>query len=95
MDRLLARLDRKLGRFAIERLTTFIVGGMAIVFVLSQTKPELLDALSLDPSRAPREPWRFVTYLFMPTSSNRIWILFSLYWTWLVGTNLESEWGAL
>jgi len=94
MDRLLARLERKLGRFAIERLTSFIVGGMAIVFLLSYAKPELIDALTLDPSRALKEPWRFVTYFFLPTSFNFIWILFALYWTWLVGTNLENEWGA-
>lgn len=94
MDRLLARLDRRFGRFAIEHLTTFIVGGMALVFVLAYAKPELLDQLTLDPSRALRQPWRFVTYFFLPTSTELIWILFALYWTWLVGTNLENEWGA-
>jgi membrane associated rhomboid family serine protease len=94
MDRLLAILERKLGRFAIERLPTFIVGGMAMVFVLSQTKPELIDHLTLDPARVLQEPWRLVTYLFIPTSTSLIWILFSLYWTWLIGTNLEHEWGA-
>lgn len=95
MDRLLARLERTfLGRLAIERLTTFIVGGMAIVFFLSMTKPELIQHLTLDPSRALSEPWRFVTYLFLPTSTSLIWVVFALYWTWLVGTNLEHEWGA-
>jgi membrane associated rhomboid family serine protease len=94
MDRLLARLERRLGRFAIERLTSFIVGGMAIVFVLANMKPEMLGYLTLDPSRALHEPWRFVTYLFLPTSMQLIWVLLSLYWTWLVGTNLENEWGA-
>jgi hypothetical protein len=94
MDRLLARLERHLGRFAIERLTTYVVGGMAIVFVLAQVRVELLDYLTLDPSRALKEPWRFVTYLFLPKSMSMIWALFALYWTWLVGTNLENEWGA-
>lgn len=94
MDRLLARLERKFGRFAIERLTSFIVGGMAIVFVLSYAKPELIGHLTLDPSRALKEPWRFVTYFFLPESRSLFWILFTLYWTWLVGTNLENEWGA-
>jgi len=94
MDRLLARLERTFGRFAIERLTAFIVGGMAIVFVLAYANPELIGQLTLDPSRALKEPWRFVTYFFLPTSSSLIWILFGLYWTWLVGTHLENEWGA-
>lgn len=94
MDRLLARLERTLGRFAIERLTTYIVGGMAIVFVLAMSRPEFVQHLTLDPSRALKEPWRFVTYLFLPTSYDLIWVIFGLYWTWLVGTNLEQEWGA-
>jgi membrane associated rhomboid family serine protease len=94
MDHLLARLERRFGRFAIERLTTFIVGGMAIVFVLAYAKPELLGYLTLDPARALKEPWRFITYFFIPSSMQLVWILFSLYWTWLVGTNLENEWGA-
>ncbi|HVJ90771.1 MAG TPA: rhomboid family intramembrane serine protease [Labilithrix sp.] len=94
MDRFVARLERKLGRFAIERLTTFIVGGMALVFVLAYTKPEFIGYLTLDPALALKEPWRFVTYLFIPTSMKLIWVIFSLYWTWLIGTNLENEWGA-
>lgn len=94
MDRLLVRLERKLGRFAIENLTSFIVGGMAIVFLLAYSKPELLERLSLDPSRVSSEPWRLVTYLFIPRSMHLFWVIFSLYWTWLVGRNLEHEWGA-
>ncbi len=94
MDRLLTRLERRFGRFAIERLTTFIVGGMAIVFLLANTKPEFLDYITLDASRALKEPWRFVTFLFIPPRMGLIWFLLSLYWTWLVGNHLESEWGA-
>ena len=74
MDRILTRLERTFGRFAIQRLTTFIVGGMALVFLLVRSKPEFLDYIVLDPSRALHEPWRFVTYLFIPTSFDLIWI---------------------
>lgn len=94
MDRLLSKLERKLGRFAIERLTSFIVGGMVIVFGLSLLKPEFVDHLLLDPRLAPSQPWRFVTYLFIPMGSNPIFVVFAIYMTWLIGTSLESEWGA-
>jgi hypothetical protein len=94
MERLLARLERTLGRFAIERLTTFIVGGMAMVFLLSMSKPELLDALRLEPTRLRTEPWRLITFLFLPPSRSPVWMMLSLYFTWLVGANLESAWGA-
>src|SRR4051812_27425845 len=95
MDRLLARLERKLGRFAIGHLSYFIVGGMGLVFLLGQTRPEIYDLLTLN-FRMVREGqiWRLVTYLFLPTSDSLYWILFSLYWVWMVGHSLETEWGA-
>jgi membrane associated rhomboid family serine protease len=94
MDRLLARLERKLGRFAIERLITYVVGGMAMVFVLGLVRPEFVRMLELEPRLALSQPWRFVTFLFIPQTWSLIWVLFSLYFTWLVGSSLENEWGA-
>jgi membrane associated rhomboid family serine protease len=96
MDRLLARLERTfVGRLAIERLTTFIVGGMAIAFILGQARPDFLGYLTLDPKLVASEPWRLVSYLFLPPTRSLIWSIFALYFTWLIGTNLEHEWGAL
>ena len=95
MDRLLARLDRKVGRFAIEHLTYVIVGGMALVFLMGQVLPHFYELMTLNLRLVKSgQVWRLVTYLFLPTSSSMIWILFSLYWVWMVGSNLESEWGA-
>lgn len=94
MERLLARLERSLGRFAIPNLTMIIVGGMAFTFVLIYSKPEIYGSLTLDPAFALKQPWRFVTYLFLPRSTRLLWVFFSLYWTWLVGNSLEREWGA-
>jgi len=98
MDRLLARLERTiLGRIAIEKLTTFIVGGMAIAFVLCQVRPNFREHLTLIPELVPRQPWRLVSFLFVPPDrgDHIIWAALSLYFTWLIGTNLEQEWGAL
>jgi hypothetical protein len=95
MDRLLARLDRRFGRYAIEGLPMFIVGGMGIVFLLAMTRPELVSALTFSiPAIARGEVWRVFTYLFIPPGSSTWWILFNLYWVWMVGSNLEVEWGA-
>jgi membrane associated rhomboid family serine protease len=96
MDRFLARLERGiLGRLAIERLTTFIVGGMAIAYVLCLARPEFYSHLTLVPQLVPIQPWRLVSFLFLPPASSMIWVFFALYFTWLIGTNLEHEWGAL
>lgn len=95
MDRLLARLERTfLRRLAIERLTYVIVCGMGIAFILSLFKPELRSWLTIEPSLVLTQPWRLVTFLFLPTSMSLFWILFSLSYTYMIGTNLENEWGA-
>lgn len=95
MERLLARLERKLGRFAIHNLTWYIVGLGAVVFVLEMAKPGFTSMLLLDPELVRRgEVWRLVTYLFIPPAASIIWILFALYMTWMFGTSLEAEWGA-
>lgn len=95
MERLLARLERRLGGLAIPNLTSFIVGGMAIVFVLTMLRPSFADMLELDIASVKHgQVWRLVTYLFIPQSFHPIWVLLSLYWTWLVGSNLENEWGS-
>jgi membrane associated rhomboid family serine protease len=69
---------------------------MAIVFVLAMIRPDFLGLLALD-LRAVRagQVWRLVTYLFIPTSRSTFWILFALYWVYIIGQNLEAEWGAL
>ncbi len=95
MDRILARLERRLGRFAIPNLTTFVVGGMAMAFVLSFVRPELPRYLALDLAAVRQgQVWRLVSYLFIPQGSSPLWIVFQLYMTWFIGRSLEAEWGA-
>jgi len=95
MERLLARLERKLGKYAIEHLTWVIVGGMAMVFVVSLSRPQFVQMLTLDLNAVRHgQVWRLITYLFVPRESRMVWVFFALYWLWLMGTNLENEWGA-
>jgi hypothetical protein len=95
MDRLLARLERRLGRYAIQNLILYIVGGMAVVWMLYFVRPEVLDRIDLDMAAVRRgEVWRLVTFLFIPTSFSPLWVMFNLYFTWWVGTSLEQQWGA-
>jgi len=95
MDRLLARLERKIGRYAIPHLMLFIVGGMALVWVLSFTRPDILPRLVLDMGAVRRgEAWRLVTFLFIPIGSSPLWVLVNLYFAWWVGSSLEQQWGA-
>lgn len=95
MDALLSRLERRFGKFAIPNLTTFVVAGMAVTFALMFVRPEIVSAMALDP-RAVRagQVWRLLSYVFVPSGGNPLFILFQLSFTWFIGRTLESEWGS-
>jgi hypothetical protein len=94
MEKLLARLERRLGRYAIHNLIGVIVGGMAIVWVLSLLKPEFQDRLTLDMAAVRHgQVWRLITFLFIPPPSSPMWVLINLYFTWWIGNSLEQRWG--
>ena len=94
MDRLLARLERRIGRYAIPNFIIYIVGGMALFWVLSMTRPEVLGRLMLDMDAVRAgQLWRLVTFLFIPIGSS-YWVLMNLYFVWWVGSSLDQHWGA-
>jgi hypothetical protein len=95
MERILARLERRFGRYAIHNLIGLIVGGMAVVWILTLLKPEFQDVLALDLRAVRRgQLWRLVTFFFIPPPSSPMWVLINLYFTWWVGSSLERSWGA-
>ena len=94
MEQLLARLERRFGRYAIHNLISVVVGGMAIVWVLSLLKPEFQERLWLDIGAVRHgQVWRLVTFLFIPPPSKPMWVIINLYFTWWVGSSLEQRWG--
>jgi membrane associated rhomboid family serine protease len=94
MERLLARLERRLGRYAIPNLILYVIGGMAIVFVLSLQRPEIVDRIDLDMFAVERgQWWRLVTFLFVPPRGTT-WLLINLYFMWWIGSSLEQHWGS-
>jgi hypothetical protein len=102
MDRLLARLERRLGRYAIENVATYIVGGMGLVFLLVVMRPELLRLIVLSPQEvAHGQVWRLVSYVFIPPYTDfdlrpftLLFLVFTLQIAWTIGSSLEAEWGA-
>jgi hypothetical protein len=95
MDRLLARLERSVGRFAIPNLMTYLVGGMALVWVLQQFgHVEVVSHLTLDFSAVLRgQVWRLVSFLIIPPEVSVWWMVIALYFAWWVGSSLEQHWG--
>lgn len=97
---LITKLEYKFGRFAIQNFMTVIVGTMALVYVLdSMFMTRLGQTLSsyLAFDRAAilgGEVWRLITFALIPPNSSLMFIIFSLYFYWIIGSTLEREWGA-
>lgn len=93
----LDKLERKCGRIAIPNLMLLIVGGMFTVFLMDLMLPELdiYGWIYFDRTLILQgEVWRLLSFLFEPTSSSMLWILFSLYFYYMIGDALENYWGS-
>lgn len=99
LDQLLYKLERKFRGRAIPRLMTWIVIGMAAVFVLDNLllfplRHHLISDLTFNWARILRgEVWRLITFVFIPTQSRMLLTLISMYFYWMIGSTLEREWG--
>ncbi|MCM2357928.1 MAG: rhomboid family intramembrane serine protease [Geobacteraceae bacterium] len=93
--KLLDKLEKKLGRFALPNVTIYLIAGQTLFYVLflagkldrSQTW------LSADLLLA-GEWWRIFTFLFDPPLSNPLFAFFAWYLFYLMGSALEEQWGA-
>jgi hypothetical protein len=94
MDRLLAVLERKLGRYAIHNFTVYLVGAMGFAFAICLIRRDIYPMMEFDPRMLGRQPWRVVTWLAMPPSLSPFWIFFSLSFYYFIGNSLEGNWGA-
>lgn len=95
--RLLDKLERKYGKYSIKNLMMYIVIMNAIVFLLVYADPNgtLIGQLVLVPELVLKgQIWRLVTYIFIPSSTSIIWIIFVLYFSYMIGSGLEHEWGS-
>jgi membrane associated rhomboid family serine protease len=94
----LDRLERRYGRYAISDLTSFMVVGQLIAFVLSTANPAYYGLLPLQRELVLHgQLWRLVSFVLVPPTAgatNLLRILFSLYFTWMFGSALENQWGA-
>ena len=97
---LLDRMERKLGRLAVRNLMSVIVGVMALVFILDYLFAVRINTLFSSYLIFDREAvlagevWRVITFALLPPNSSVIFIIFSLYFYWMIGSVLETEWGA-
>jgi hypothetical protein len=92
----LDKLEKKIGKYCIKNLMLYITTLNGTVFVLSYLLPKLnlMGRMMLIPSLVMQgEVWRLVTFLFVPMDLNPLWIVFTLYFYYMIGSSLEHEWG--
>ncbi|MDR3239627.1 MAG: hypothetical protein LBT44_06020 [Clostridiales bacterium] len=96
----LLSLERKISRYAIHNLMLYIVIGMGAVYVLNLFLSQGLSInlqywLMFDRQAILHgQIWRLIGFIFLPPSASLLFIFFSLYFYWMVGSALEREWGA-
>jgi hypothetical protein len=92
--RLLDRLEKKLGRYALPNITVYLIAGQTVFYVLYMMR-------KLDPSQtllsADRlmqgEWWRLLTFPFDPPVMNLVFAFFAWYLFYMMGSALEELWG--
>jgi len=93
--KVLDRLELKYGRFALPNLTLYLIAGQVILYVMIQTGQIDRNAVFLAGALVLRgEWWRVISFLLDPPVANPIFAFFAWYLFYLMGTALESRWGA-
>jgi hypothetical protein len=88
-------LEKKLGKYAIENVTIFLVIGQSLIFTLSLSKPEYVSELLFIPKYILEgQIWRLFTFVFIPFSFHPLLALFFWYLFYIMGTALEQYWGS-
>ena len=94
-QRLLDRLEKTLGRFAVSNLTIYLIAGQTFFYVLYMTGKLDRGVSTLAAGRLMvGEWWRLATFLFDPPGLSIIFALFAWYLFYLMGSALEEQWGA-
>ncbi|GAC1604563.1 MAG: hypothetical protein NVS4B10_17600 [Myxococcales bacterium] len=100
MDRLLTRLERRIGRYAPSNIIFWLVALSGVAYLILYVRLDLYLDFTLEPhSLARGEVWRLFTFLFLPWSTGRtglgpLFTLFALLFLYTIGSSLEAQWGS-
>ncbi len=99
MNSFLNKLERRFGKYAINNLAKYIIGGyilgyaMMIMGMLSRSY--LLGFVSLDPYKILHgQIWRLVTWIIVPPQSLDLFTIIMLMLYYSLSSSLERTWGA-
>ena len=93
----LDKLERKIGKYAINNLITYILVIYFIGTIINFINPGIYKSyLMLDVEKFFQgQIWRLFTFIIQPVnSSNIIFLFFQFYLYYMIGNSLENVWGA-
>lgn len=90
------KLERRFGKYAIHNLMYYIIILYGIGTVLDLVAPGVYDNyLSLNAAAILHgQVWRIVTFLIQGPSQGILFAIIALYLYYMIGINLENQWGA-
>lgn len=91
----LNKLERKIGRYAIQNLILYMIVIYIAGFVLDMAAPNFYERwLSLEVYYVLHgQVWRLVTFIFQPPSTNVFFFAIELLLYYSIGMSLERMWG--
>ncbi|MEZ0388021.1 MAG: hypothetical protein ACAI34_13195 [Verrucomicrobium sp.] len=91
---LINSLENRFGRFAIPGLVAILAGFEAVVWILITLQPGFRGILELEPELVRQgQIWRLITWVFIPSTSSPIWMIFAVFIMFLISSVLDSAWG--
>jgi hypothetical protein len=90
------KLERRFGKYAIHNLMYYIIILYGIGTVLDLVAPGVYENfLSLNAAAILHgQIWRIATFLIQGPGGNILFAIIALYMYYMIGTNLENQWGA-
>lgn len=87
-------LENRFGRCAIPGVIAIIAGFQALVWILVTINRDFLSYLVLSkPHVLDGQVWRLITWVFIPTSLNWLWVLMAVMILMTVSSVLDRAWG--
>lgn len=91
--KLISKLERKFGKYAINNLTLYLIIGYVIGYIFDFFT-NTMSYLTLVPSLVMQgQVWRLVTWVITPPSSLSLWTIIMLFFYYSIGTQLERAVG--
>lgn len=92
--RLLDRLQRRYGRYAVPNLTLVIVMGQTLAYIVMQTERDLVQRMLFIPKLVMEgEYWRIGSFIFVPPVTNIFFFFIAMMVFHMMGSALEHSWG--